>query len=201
MIQSEYQNAPLMSNKNFWFRILLIIAAILLCIWISSCSGSRKMVKSETKYDSTAIIKTETKKDSIVNTSTVTKTEKEVNNNIQSEDNYTEETIETTKLDTSGKPVEKVITKKRKGKLSASDLSKTNIKNDIKDTTASRYTEDKKEDNKTTVSKGEKKKDVKSNYKFCFGNIALGLGVIIGLALLAYFIYRKFKRKVMDGDS
>lgn len=179
-------------NKNFWFRILLIIAAISLCIWASSCSGSRKVVKSETKYDSTAVVKTEVSKDSIVNTSTVTKTETEVNNNIQSEDDYTEETTETTKLDTSGKLVEKVITKKRKGKLSTSDLSKTNIKNDIKDTTASRYEEDKKEDNKTAVSKGENKKDVDAQHGFFTkGNIIIAVFILF-ILLFGYLLYKRF---------
>lgn len=190
---------------------VVLISFFVMLFLFSSCSGSRHMVKSETKSDSTAIVKTETKKDSIVNTSTVTKTETEVNNYIQSEDNYTEKTTETTKYDKeTGKPIESTKTKERTGTRKEKDLTKTNTKTDVKNTTASNFTEIKKENNKTTVKKGKKKKaadtDIgllsKGNVIACIVLLVLIVSVIVAWPYLKkrFFTKPKIEEK-MDGDS
>jgi len=188
-----------MSNKNFWFKIILLIIVVDICVWASSCSGSRHLTKSSSKSDSTVVIKTESTKDSTVNTSTLTKTETEINNDIQSEDNYTEKTTETTKFDKeTGKPIETIKTKEKTGIKKEKDLTKTKQNTDVKDTTATHYKEAKKEDNSFSKSEEASNKKADTNFKLSFGNIALGLGVVIGLVFVAYLIYRKFKRKVKE---
>lgn len=174
---------------------LIMGGIILLCAFVyslSSCSGSRHMQKSESKTDFTSVVKTETSKDSIVNTSKESKTETVVNNDIKSEDSYTEETTETTKLDTAGKPIEKVTTKKRTGKLSTSDATKTNITENVKDTTASHSTENQKTDNKTKVAKEESSKKVDAEHSI----LSRGNVIIFALALLIIVVgiwaYKKF---------